>query len=166
MRGCSSHKGFKKTSHRSLRSVGNCCRTALSQGCCSAEHCQCHLGVGQCSFHYAALRTTGLFSNIPAPAYLSDDNAYVDFSSICDKDCAKGDPTRRTYLAHLSRVRVRDIRNTPVREWLMAATTLDGPQATALIAGMTQEFSLIQGPPGTGEQQAWTSSRLHGQTNG
>lgn len=93
----------------------------------------------------------GLFNNIPVPAYLSDDHAYLDFSSICDKGSVQAHPHRSTYLARLSRMRVRDIRTSPVQEWLMACTSLDGPQAAALIAGMTQEFSLIQGPPGTGE---------------
>lgn len=35
---------------------------------------------------------------------------------------------------------------------LVAATTLDKAQADALVAGLTREMCLIQGPPGTGRK--------------
>lgn len=38
----------------------------------------------------------------------------------------------------------------PLVELLQACTTLDRAQAEALKAGLLQEWSLIQGPPGTG----------------
>jgi hypothetical protein len=45
---------------------------------------------------------------------------------------------------------VRELSSFPLRQLLLACTSLDGAQADALIAGLTQEWALIQGPPGTG----------------
>ena len=99
---------------------------------------------------YSPFLPTGLFTNIPVPAYLADHTAFINFSSICDKAAVQAHPRARQILARLSRVQVRDINKEALIHDLMMCTTLDKPQAAALIAGMTQEFSLIQGPPGTG----------------
>jgi hypothetical protein len=48
-------------------------------------------------------------------------------------------------------VPVRELSTFPLRQLLLACTSLDGAQADALIAGLTREWALIQGPPGTGE---------------
>jgi hypothetical protein len=54
-------------------------------------------------------------------------------------------------LCRLSNVPVRQLSTFPLKQLLLGCTSLDGAQADAQIAGLTPEWALIQGPPGTGE---------------
>jgi hypothetical protein len=71
-------------------------------------------------------------------------NAAVHFCRVLICPC-------NTVICRLSNVPVRELSTFPLRQLLLACTSLDGAQADALIAGLTQEWALIQGPPGTGE---------------
>lgn len=53
----------------------------------------------------------------------------------------------------LQRVQLQGLDRVVLAQQLVSSTTLDKAQADALVAGLTREMCLIQGPPGTG---IWT----------